>query len=105
MLFIAHIYLPFSSTHLLLLFSDGCGGKGNWGKLIDIDADYHIDRNDPNYDSGEVVSIPSLSLQDRNFIIFVLCVCVNKISSHCVCFIVIYVRNRSSLLVRLFQIR
>ncbi|WZY69483.1 hypothetical protein YC2023_001723 [Brassica napus] len=32
---------------------DGCGGKGTWGKLIDIDADYHIDRNDPNYDSGE----------------------------------------------------
>ncbi|EOA15859.1 hypothetical protein CARUB_v10007684mg [Capsella rubella] len=32
---------------------DGGGGKGNWGKLIDTDGDYHIDPNDPNYDSGE----------------------------------------------------
>uniref|UniRef100_A0A1J3HF14 Programmed cell death protein 4 n=1 Tax=Noccaea caerulescens TaxID=107243 RepID=A0A1J3HF14_NOCCA len=32
---------------------DGCGGKGSWGKLIDIDSDYQIDPNDPNYDSGE----------------------------------------------------
>lgn len=88
MLFIAHIYLPFSSTHLLLLFSDGCGGKGNWGKLIDIDADYHIDRNDPNYDSGEVVSIPSFSLQDRK-LSSLCCVCVS-IRSVLVCVLLLY---------------
>ncbi|KAL6856882.1 hypothetical protein ACP4OV_018264 [Aristida adscensionis] len=32
---------------------DGAGGKGTWGKLIDTDADACLDRNDPNYDSGE----------------------------------------------------
>lgn len=32
---------------------DGGGGKGTWGKLLDTDGDAHIDRNDPNYDSGE----------------------------------------------------
>nr|XP_043639017.1 MA3 DOMAIN-CONTAINING TRANSLATION REGULATORY FACTOR 1-like [Erigeron canadensis]XP_043639018.1 MA3 DOMAIN-CONTAINING TRANSLATION REGULATORY FACTOR 1-like [Erigeron canadensis]XP_043639020.1 MA3 DOMAIN-CONTAINING TRANSLATION REGULATORY FACTOR 1-like [Erigeron canadensis] len=32
---------------------DGGGGKGTWGKLLDTDEDTHIDRNDPNYDSGE----------------------------------------------------
>ncbi|KAM0018767.1 putative programmed cell death protein [Helianthus debilis subsp. tardiflorus] len=32
---------------------DGGGGKGTWGKLLDTDAETHIDRNDPNYDSGE----------------------------------------------------
>ncbi|KAL8226515.1 hypothetical protein R6Q57_016347 [Mikania cordata] len=32
---------------------DGGGGKGTWGKLLDTDGDVHIDRNDPNYDSGE----------------------------------------------------
>ncbi|WOK94518.1 hypothetical protein Cni_G03222 [Canna indica] len=32
---------------------DGAGGKGTWGKLIDTDADSCLDRNDPNYDSGE----------------------------------------------------
>ncbi|KAI7727430.1 hypothetical protein M8C21_020435 [Ambrosia artemisiifolia] len=32
---------------------DGGGGKGTWGKLLDTDADTYIDRNDPNYDSGE----------------------------------------------------
>ncbi|ONK77668.1 uncharacterized protein A4U43_C02F9210 [Asparagus officinalis] len=31
----------------------GAGGKGTWGKLIDTDSDMHLDRNDPNYDSGE----------------------------------------------------
>ena len=34
------------------------GGKGTWGKLLDTDIDSHIDRNDPNYDSGEVNSLP-----------------------------------------------
>ncbi|KAJ3681171.1 hypothetical protein LUZ60_015660 [Juncus effusus] len=34
---------------------DGGGGKGTWGKLIDTDpnSDSCLDRNDPNYDSGE----------------------------------------------------
>ncbi|CAA7400721.1 unnamed protein product [Spirodela intermedia] len=32
---------------------DGAGGKGTWGKLLDTDADSHLDRNDPNYDSCE----------------------------------------------------
>jgi hypothetical protein len=32
---------------------DGAGGKGTWGKLLDTQGESHIDRNDPNYDSGE----------------------------------------------------
>ncbi|KAM7471479.1 hypothetical protein LguiA_009662 [Lonicera macranthoides] len=32
---------------------DGAGGKGTWGKLLDTGGESHIDRNDPNYDSGE----------------------------------------------------
>ncbi|XP_010248756.1 PREDICTED: uncharacterized protein LOC104591570 [Nelumbo nucifera] len=32
---------------------DGAGGKGTWGKLLDTDGDSCVDRNDPNYDSGE----------------------------------------------------
>ncbi|KAM7480111.1 hypothetical protein LguiA_028324 [Lonicera macranthoides] len=32
---------------------DGGGGKGTWGKLLDTQGESHIDRNDPNYDSGE----------------------------------------------------
>ncbi|KAL9275437.1 MA3 DOMAIN-CONTAINING TRANSLATION REGULATORY FACTOR 1-like protein [Drosera capensis] len=32
---------------------DGAGGKGTWGKLLDTDGVTHLDRNDPNYDSGE----------------------------------------------------
>lgn len=36
------------------LVTDGAGGKGTWGKLLDTDGESHIDRNDPNYDSGEV---------------------------------------------------
>lgn len=39
------------------MLADGAGGKGTWGKLLDTDGDSHIDRNDPNYDSGEVISI------------------------------------------------
>ena len=34
--------------------TDGAGGKGTWGKLLDTDSDFHLDRNDPNYDSAEV---------------------------------------------------
>lgn len=36
---------------------DGAGGKGTWGKLLDTDVESHIDRNDPNYDSGEVTTL------------------------------------------------
>ncbi|KAG5035695.1 Programmed cell death protein 4 [Glycine soja] len=32
---------------------DGAGGKGTWGKLLDTDGESRIDKNDPNYDSGE----------------------------------------------------
>ncbi|XP_021807659.1 uncharacterized protein LOC110751494 isoform X1 [Prunus avium] len=32
---------------------EGGGGKGTWGKLLDADSESPIDRNDPNYDSGE----------------------------------------------------
>ncbi|XP_042503192.1 MA3 DOMAIN-CONTAINING TRANSLATION REGULATORY FACTOR 1-like [Macadamia integrifolia] len=32
---------------------DGAGGKGTWGKLLDTDGGSCVDRNDPNYDSGE----------------------------------------------------
>ena len=38
--------------------SDGGGGKGTWGKLLDTDGEFRIDRHDPNYDSGEVTSLP-----------------------------------------------
>lgn len=37
------------------MVADGAGGKGTWGKLIDTDVESHLDRNDPNYDSGEVL--------------------------------------------------
>ncbi|KAM0982306.1 hypothetical protein ACFX2I_015199 [Malus domestica] len=32
---------------------EGGGGKGTWGKLLDTDGVPTLDRNDPNYDSGE----------------------------------------------------
>uniref|UniRef100_A0A0D6QWI4 MI domain-containing protein n=1 Tax=Araucaria cunninghamii TaxID=56994 RepID=A0A0D6QWI4_ARACU len=31
----------------------GCGGKGTWGGLLDIDGDLHVDCKDPNYVSEE----------------------------------------------------
>ena len=34
----------------------GSGGKGTWGGLLDIEDNYFIDPNDPNYDSSEVHS-------------------------------------------------
>lgn len=37
------------------MLADGGGGKGTWGKLLDTGGESHIDRNDPNYDSGEVI--------------------------------------------------
>jgi len=42
---------------LYLLNADGAGGKGTWGKLLDTDGESRIDKNDPNYDSGEVISL------------------------------------------------
>lgn len=54
-------FFPISfSAHILKAFlhlmskTDGAGGKGTWGKLLETDGESHIDRNDPNYDSGEV---------------------------------------------------
>ncbi|KAJ0765845.1 putative programmed cell death protein [Helianthus annuus] len=41
------------SGKLVRVKKDGGGGKGTWGKLLDTDGEPHIDRNDPNYDSGE----------------------------------------------------
>ncbi|PIA51482.1 hypothetical protein AQUCO_01100371v1 [Aquilegia coerulea] len=41
------------SGKLVRVKKDGAGGKGTWGKLLDTDGDPHLDRNDPNYDSGE----------------------------------------------------
>ncbi|CAA7395962.1 unnamed protein product [Spirodela intermedia] len=41
------------SGKLVRVKKDGAGGKGTWGKLLDTDTDTHIDKNDPNYDSGE----------------------------------------------------
>lgn len=42
-----------SVLHALVII-DGGGGKGTWGKLLDTDGESCLDRNDPNYDSGEV---------------------------------------------------
>ncbi|CAL9057884.1 unnamed protein product [Musa banksii] len=41
------------SGKLVRVKKDGAGGKGTWGKLLDTNPVSRIDRNDPNYDSGE----------------------------------------------------
>lgn len=41
------------SGKLVRVKKEGGGGKGTWGKLLDTDGESRIDRNDPNYDSGE----------------------------------------------------
>eukprot|EP00268_Persea_americana_P006577 TRINITY_DN12369_c0_g1_i3.p1 TRINITY_DN12369_c0_g1~~TRINITY_DN12369_c0_g1_i3.p1 ORF type:complete len:731 (-),score=205.71 TRINITY_DN12369_c0_g1_i3:677-2869(-) len=42
------------SGKVIRVKKDGAGGKGTWGKLLDTDGDSRrLDRNDPNYDSGE----------------------------------------------------
>ncbi|KAI5569372.1 hypothetical protein POPTR_012G091900v4 [Populus trichocarpa] len=41
------------SGKLVRVKKDGAGGKGTWGKLLDTGGESHIDRSDPNYDSGE----------------------------------------------------
>lgn len=43
------------SDLLIFCTSDGAGGKGTWGRLIDADTATFLDRNDPNYDSDEVI--------------------------------------------------
>lgn len=44
----------------LIYLTDGAGGKGTWGKLLDTGCESPIDRNDPNYDSEEVIARLSL---------------------------------------------
>ena len=56
--------------------ADGAGGKGTWGKLIDTDAEACLDRNDPNYDSGEVITIDGLDP-------FILSLCYKQLSVKC----------------------
>lgn len=41
------------SGKLVRVKKDGAGGKGTWGKLLDTGSAAPLDRNDPNYDSGE----------------------------------------------------
>lgn len=45
---------------------NGAGGKGVWGAMLDQDASPgYLDKNDPNYDSGEdepVQELPEISL-------------------------------------------
>ncbi|VFQ95586.1 unnamed protein product [Cuscuta campestris] len=49
---VRHVRRTHSGKHIKVK-KDGGGGKGTWGKLLDTDGVSHIDRNDPNYDSGE----------------------------------------------------
>ncbi|XP_061952678.1 MA3 DOMAIN-CONTAINING TRANSLATION REGULATORY FACTOR 1 [Populus nigra] len=49
---VRHVRRSHSGKHVRVK-KDGGGGKGTWGKLLDTDVESHIDRNDPNYDSGE----------------------------------------------------
>lgn len=50
---VRHVRRTHSGKHIRVK-KDGAGGKGTWGKLLDTDVESHLDRNDPNYDSGEV---------------------------------------------------
>ena len=43
------------SDLLIFCTTDGAGGKGTWGRLIDADTATFLDRNDPNYDSNKVI--------------------------------------------------
>lgn len=52
------------------LVIDGAGGKGTWGKLLDTDGESHIDRNDPNYDSGEVFAYSNSIIAFLCFLFF-----------------------------------
>ena len=43
-------------TIMLAIISGGAGGKGTWGKLVEVyDEGPAKDSNDPNYDSAEEV--------------------------------------------------
>ncbi|KAL6181808.1 hypothetical protein ACLB2K_048457 [Fragaria x ananassa] len=44
---------PEPSRGVRVVKKEGGGGKGTWGKLLYTDGETHIDRNDPNYYSGE----------------------------------------------------
>ncbi|XP_021720212.1 uncharacterized protein LOC110687878 [Chenopodium quinoa] len=44
---------PRHSGKVVRVKKDGAGGKGTWGRLLDTECEAHLDRNDPNYDSGE----------------------------------------------------
>uniref|UniRef100_A0A1S3YQ08 Programmed cell death protein 4-like n=1 Tax=Nicotiana tabacum TaxID=4097 RepID=A0A1S3YQ08_TOBAC len=49
---VRHVRRTHSGKHIRVK-KDGAGGKGTWGKLLDTEGESHLDRNDPNYDSGE----------------------------------------------------
>ncbi|KAH0690271.1 hypothetical protein KY290_018511 [Solanum tuberosum] len=49
---VRHVRRTHSGKHIRVK-KDGAGGKGTWGKLLDTDVESRLDRNDPNYDSGE----------------------------------------------------
>ncbi|GER38470.1 MA3 domain-containing family protein [Striga asiatica] len=54
--FYDHVVLaqfPYNTGLTWTVTIDGAGGKGTWGKLLDTDGDSFLDKNDPNYDSGE----------------------------------------------------
>lgn len=57
----ALLYVLCTCLFNLIVIIDGAGGKGTWGKLLDTDGESVIDRNDPNYDSGEVIMFCYLS--------------------------------------------
>lgn len=64
----------------MVLLADGAGGKGTWGKLLDTDDDCFLDKNDPNYDSGEVLasSIQLILFFTRRLIHWLTCDSYNR---------------------------
>ncbi|KAK9995536.1 hypothetical protein SO802_020222 [Lithocarpus litseifolius] len=53
--------------------SDGAGGKGTRGKLLDTDGESHLDQNDPNHDSGENTRMEKPNL-DEFYHVFTSCI-------------------------------
>lgn len=47
----------------------GCGGKGTWGGILDMDDNRFVDSNDPNYSSSEV-RLSSFFTQNSNILTF-----------------------------------